>query len=363
MFNLLTQIRANLNFFSCSNKRLIAGSSNSSLLNCVLYSFETNGVIEKKKEIVHPAQKVLFDETKILLNTVYKISFELDPDFNEINRHEFHGKILIKELDLIAGLQFENKKKMLSVKKWSSFSEIWRSEGFSDLILTDHKDSLYLLGNYSQEKKIKKYNLFTGEIIFEKLLPLEKYGKNNKFIGSSNDKVFVAIYYIAVFEIDSNTGSVTRIWSELPEDQTWYINDWPAKTLAATNQAFLDEGQGIIACLYSFGYWEIDLISGDLNHFELRDYFLSEKLEPIDGGGLSFCGDHIFFSSCYTINEVIFAVAAFNRRTKKIDWKHIFTESVGTGIDQPVLNGDWLYVLDHKGTLHVFEKNTGKLDS
>lgn len=101
---------------------------------------------------------------------------------------------------------------------------------------------------------------------------------------------------------------------------------------------------------------ELDLKTGDrINHFKNTDYWKQVGFEPQRN---NFClvENHILTTD---MNKGI--IGAFNTQTHQFDWIH---EEVGVYFpagSPMVYHEPYLFVQDHKNTLHIFEKETPQL--
>ena len=118
----------------------------------------------------------------------------------------------------------------------------------------------------------------------------------------------------------------------------------------------LDKESGKLIQLFNQRYTEVDLESNVVKQLFLDDF----KDQGI--GNMSrfvYDSDHIYFT-----DKNSQTLGALNRTTHKLDWTHKLSQEGVSESEQPrygrelKLNGDRLYVLDNKNTLHIFEKES-----
>jgi len=183
----------------------------------------------------------------------------------------------------------------------------------------------------------------------------EKEGKVEKIIGVYQDLLIVAITNSTILAIDIHTGELKGKWRDLPEGQSY--GKMKRTTLVYPFQSFIDQSAGKLIGLIGSYYWEIDLHGDTIYFHDATEEFKKHQVGTHTSGQITPQGDHIMFASEFfsPANERIQKVAAFNRKTKLIDWS--FEDLAPTVMPKaPVVEGNRMYVLDTGGTLHVFEK-------
>ena len=100
---------------------------------------------------------------------------------------------------------------------------------------------------------------------------------------------------------------------------------------------------------------EVDLQTREVSMTRIED-MNSANIE--NSSRIAYNNTHIYFT-----DKKAQALGALNRSTLKLDWKHKLSQEGVSESEQPrygrelKLNGDRLYVLDNKNTLHIFEKD------
>jgi len=186
----------------------------------------------------------------------------------------------------------------------------------------------------------------------------EKEGKVEKIIGVYQDLLIVAITNSTILAIDIHTGELKGKWCDLPGGQSY--GKMKRTTLVYPFQSFIDQSAGKLIGLIGSYYWEIDLHGDTIYFHDATEEFKKHQVGTHTSGQITPQGDHILFASEFfsLSSERIQKVAAFNRKTKLIDWSYTFEDLAPTVMPKaPVVEGNRMYVLDTGGTLHVFEKN------
>lgn len=148
----------------------------------------------------------------------------------------------------------------------------------------------------------------------------------------------------------SSAGSVaaSKRWTRIP----------------APHSSFLDTAHGKIVGLAKWYYWEIDLRTGAFSAEDLESEFRKQKVDVFPRGAWACLDDHYYFVSEYLENPgddnwlEYKSIGAFNRRTKNIDWVHVFDllSSSGFQLMKPIVTDTHLLVMDNRNNLYIFKK-------
>ncbi|KGE87133.1 MAG: hypothetical protein ACE362_15940 [Phaeodactylibacter xiamenensis] len=221
--------------------------------------------------------------------------------------------------------------------------------------------------------KLKKINLSSEEIEWAKdlrevaelshTLQEEDKSKGNtyKILAVSKGKLFLTLE-CAIAALDLSTGQLLQSWHTLPTGTT--VGPQQSTVLPNPAHSVLHEEAGKILGLTGYYYWEIDLQTGALQAQDCTSGFKSRRLRAMtrpvcQGDHLYFSSDEVFEKPDGTLGHDI-KLAAFNWRTRQIDWEWAF-DHPGEGLYQigmPKVHGDYLAAADTGGQLHLFKKTS-----
>jgi outer membrane protein assembly factor BamB len=166
----------------------------------------------------------------------------------------------------------------------------------------------------------------------------------------------------SIIALDLSTGQLLQSWHTLPTGTT--LGPQQSTVLPNPAHSVLHEEAGKILGLTGYYYWEIDLQTGALQAQDCTSGFKSQRLRAMtrpvcQGDHLYFSSDEVFERPDGTLGHDI-KLAAFNWRTRKIDWEWAF-DHPGEGLYQigmPKVQGDYLAAANTGGQLHLFKKTS-----
>ncbi len=181
--------------------------------------------------------------------------------------------------------------------------------------------------------------------------------KVEKIIGILENKVWVALNNYTLIALDVKTGKLMFQLSEIPGFDYNYGNIIPAP-----KSMKIDKERNLLYGLAWEYYWEIDPKTGEIQMWNLYDYFVKLKLR----------NDLILYY--VKINNILYfasrpgglyesQIAGFDIITKKIVWQHKFNrENYGHTIliNDVKGNDKMLAILDMGRNLYIFEKQNNK---
>lgn len=184
-------------------------------------------------------------------------------------------------------------------------------------------------------------------------------GKVEHFVGVVNDILWVDITAHVLLGIDVHTGQIRYNLKE-----TVPMNEFPENypiNIPYYGKTTYDSKQHKLWGMYGFLYWEVDL--QNLTPY-IKLWYLGDEMMKYKAflPNLPTCGindTHVFFG-VGSIGKTP-QVCALNRETLKIDWRYDFSkEAENTEIafspTKQEVTDNHLFVLDNKGTLHIFER-------
>jgi len=182
-------------------------------------------------------------------------------------------------------------------------------------------------------------------------------GELKEILGVYQDQLLVACSEHLLLSVDVNTGEITRKWHELPGFEA---GQFYKDVLPEPSNFVLDKSQAKLIGVFDTYYFDIDLVSGEINYHQLKDelskYGISD-FRPFNNN--PFTTDHLFLTAHTYLAEFpdidLSSVLALNRHTKKVDWIHIFKDT-GLGTNVPQITSTHLYQLDTEKNLYVFER-------
>lgn len=231
----------------------------------------------------------------------------------------------------------------------------WSSEHSSIIHLIDAN---YIFTRTRKRKSpdvINCLNKTNGDCLWR--FNLERLSENNlksnylvkTMIHSDENMIWIALNNNTVIALDIKTGSLIKKTSSIDN----FNCDWLPSSIPLPEAMQIDKNRNLLVGLMWEFYWEINPTSGEINFYDLTDYFKKEKIR-CDKPDYVLGDNHIYFISR---NES--KIGSFNLRTKKIDWSYKF-EKNDNGVTPEILeikgNDSMLGALDRNNTLHIFEK-------
>ena len=215
----------------------------------------------------------------------------------------------------------------------------------------------YIFSNY--QGTITSRNIKTGDVLWHfdlnqlGTLKKEPY-KVLKIIGVLDNKVWIALNNYTLIALDINTGELMHRLSEIKNF------DYPfGSIIPAPESMKIDKSRNILYALAWEYYWEINPQTGEIQMWNLFDYFQSLKLRNDLILNYVKIGNIIYFASRNDDCNYESQLAGFNVNTKKIEWQYKFLPNENGSIPQiNDLKGNekMLGALDRDNTLHIFEK-------
>lgn len=163
-----------------------------------------------------------------------------------------------------------------------------------------------------------------------------------KLLGVHDETIWLALNIDMIIGIDAVSGRVKRL---LGQDR---FTEGRVKVEATQ---ILHQEEKMIGC-YGADYWEIDLKSGVVSVFDLREEF---KTHEIVNGRLSFAYDseYVFFVDHYRSK-----VAALNRRSKRVDWLYKLPEEAeNKSLEKVFIQSGRLLLIDNGANVFVLSPN------
>ncbi len=175
-----------------------------------------------------------------------------------------------------------------------------------------------------------------------------------KIIGVLDKKLWVALNNYTLIALDINTGDLIHRLSEIKDF------DYPfGSIIPAPESMKIDHSRNILYALAWEYYWEINPQTGEIQMWNLFDYFQSLKLRNDLILNYVKIGNMIYFAGRNDDCNYESQLAGFNVNTKKIEWQYKFLPNENGSIPQiNNLKGNekMLGALDRNNTLHIFEK-------
>jgi len=186
----------------------------------------------------------------------------------------------------------------------------------------------------------------------------ENVPKINHIIGFFKNQLVLACGNHTLLSIDIHTGKTNQCWRELPGFDAGgeYRGVLPEPT-----DFVLDKDAGKLVGVFSKYYLEIDLLSGQISYEDVRAELIKHRINSFRRmtQDTALSKNHLFLTahaeSDDRPNVDLDCVLAFNRKTKAVDWLHVFKDT-GVGTNLPQITNTHLYQLDTENNLFVFEK-------
>ncbi|WP_421949167.1 hypothetical protein [Phaeodactylibacter xiamenensis] len=229
-------------------------------------------------------------------------------------------------------------------------------------------ETLFATG-YLKKNLVFCVDVNTGELIWQINLKQTlsntgiSYSECSGICGVYRKKLVLSTKGIdGIICLDPLNGEIIETWHELPTGTT--LGPQQSRVLPNPAHSVLHEEAGKILGLTGYYYWEIDLQTGALQAQDCTSGFKSRRLRAMtppvcQGDHLYFSSDEVFEKPDGTLGHDI-KLAAFNWRTRQIDWEWAF-DHPGEGLYQigmPKVHGDYLAAADTGGQLHLFKKTS-----
>jgi len=182
--------------------------------------------------------------------------------------------------------------------------------------------------------------------------------KIRKILGVYNEELLLGIDENNFIALDIHTGELKYKWENLMGKELYRGKE--IERPLYSRSVLLDEDNGKMIGIASNIYWEIDLDSRDVKYWDMSKEFEKHNIRWIIKEETIKHGDHIFFKSENSVDgrHLGYKIGAYNCNTRNVDWIYDFhPEGIDLwGTPEISIHNDKLYVLDHIGTLHVFQK-------
>ncbi|KAB1068630.1 hypothetical protein F6U93_05795 [Tamlana haliotis] len=216
---------------------------------------------------------------------------------------------------------------------------------------------------YFDKNKISALDIKESQIKWELMLNQFEEVELQRVLGIYQDQLLVACSNHLLLSIDVNTGGILHQWREL---KGFEVGSFYKDVLPDPTNFVLDKSASKLIGVFDTFYFEINLDSKEISYHQLKDelskYGVSD-FRPFNNN--SFTPEHLFLTAHTYLEEVpnvdLSSVLSLNRKTKKVDWIHIFKD-VGLGTNVPKITNTHLYQLDTEQTLHIFKKETTSTD-
>lgn len=344
-------------FFSLNRKMIV--------LNRFDLTFQEKIEYINKIFLVNPSLVVFDNDTHFICYTLsnYTLSENKTIDIKlvegiEINvgqQFDLNLWIVKKEISI-----FENQLGILNNKT----GKIFLASLFYPNIIYDSK---YIFGG--TQSLICSYSEIDGSVFWQKdisnlgkYIPFfkeeEELGEVKKFIGVYKNKLIVLLTGGKFISLDVENGNLNWETNEVNENLTNQAIDYG---FSDPYHPFLDEEKGIVYMLQG----EV-LISLNLNTQKtLYEWHIKDEInkEYLFIRQSRMYQNQIYFTAWRKGNEGNDdTIGIFDIETKKIIWKYTFDFEKGNFIpnsqDNIQVNDSQLFVLDWKGTLHIFERES-----
>ncbi|MFA0964005.1 hypothetical protein AB9P05_19515 [Roseivirga sp. BDSF3-8] len=205
------------------------------------------------------------------------------------------------------------------------------------------------------ENQLTYFKLYNQQSVWE--LTLETKVKIERILGVYQNQLLLACSDHLLLSVDVKTGKILHKWRELPgfEEGQFYKGALPEPA-----DFVLDKKSGKLIGVFSKYYFEIDLVSGEINYEDIRKELNTHHINSFRRmGNNPFTEEHLFVTAHAELDERpnvdLDCILALNRHTQKIDWVHIFKDT-GLGTNIPQITSKHLYQLDTEKNLYVFER-------
>lgn len=233
---------------------------------------------------------------------------------------------------------------------------IFELPGFDNINLLDiipDNNNYYVLYFSSRNNKIiEAISYKNGSTKWQFQLDTPVKGKINYIIGVWKENIFLSVNAAEIISINKKDGSLNRHWINNTHEEGVFIPYYMQYSME------LLPSESKIVGLFGFTYWEFNLLTEQLIIEDLTDEFKSHQLKS---DKVNFQGKYaLFTSSINAENGKCHKIGVLDRASLKIIWTYHFdnTERFFFRNEAPTMSGDFLYLLNMKGTLHIFEKKT-----
>ena len=295
---------------------------------------------------------VEYNERTVYYNLTTEDKIEID----------YIGEFLTNNILLVGRWNEEYTKRLISAIDLIDNKTLWTSNRsfFKNLIYKDKfisfGDREITLNEIKSAQPLWQHSLLSyGTYLLE---GKEEFAyEMSKFLGIWKNELIVACSNGLILSINVEIGETLYKWQEL---KGFEIGTIYKGVLPDASSFVLDETQAKLIGVFHTYYFEIDLVSREITYIQLEEELSNHSIRNFKGvSDNPFTSTHLYLTADITLDELpnteLNAVLALNRDTKKVDWVHTFKES-GIGTNIPQINDTHLYILDLKGTLHVFEK-------
>ncbi len=258
---------------------------------------------------------------------------------------------LLQESKVLARHKDQNRKKIIQLIDLNLLKPDWEIDADLQFIWGFDKG---ILGQLRGKSEIVFVDFMDGEIMWH--YDLSKLDTYQDFDGSEKQIQITKILEIHEDKIYIllNSGKLLLLGSKSGEKITILKNDKHAKFDTFGNSIEIDILSNKLIQLANQDLIEVDLKSLEVSITPIED-MKSSGLENFSF--FAYDSNHIYFT-----DKDHQTLGAVNRATHKLDWTHKLSQEGISESERPrygrelKLNGDRLYVLDNKHTLHIFEK-------
>lgn len=179
-----------------------------------------------------------------------------------------------------------------------------------------------------------------------------------------SDEILIAVFDgIIIRMININTKEILNEWREIPKEYEWLSSKY--SEIPGIERAEYIYGNNKISLMHQYFYSEINLNLNEIKCYDLTEEFNEKEIRTVNSGAFSYSGNHIFFFSDFYKEiedgkyEHIYKMVALNHKTRKLDWTYDmnFPDGVRFQQTEPIVDGDYIYVLDSQKQLYIFRKN------
>lgn len=260
---------------------------------------------------------------------------------NDLSENEFgfFAKTITKDKKYFLG-RYE--------RKGNQILEVWKREIDVSHQYSNNNGALFLITKQSGE--LIKMNAKTGEEIWRKLIPL---GEKEKFLfiyGIKGNKIFIWKKTNSIVAINTFTGEQEWVINNIPRPDDWH----PNANIGFSNLK-LSLDYGLLIGIKDRYQWIIDLEKGVA--FPPKDYssiFNEHKIFYQSSAFFTLDKSKIIFFDEFERNLI-----SFNWKTEKVESNTSFpfqNEKPICSWQGPVIEGNYCMLLDHCGTLYIFER-------
>lgn len=273
------------------------------------------------------------------------------------NANTIFGSSIILTEHLQSGNSIIQTHSLADVKDFKPYRKLDKIDG-SSVLWRFHE---YLVLSETKQGTIKCFNLDEDSIVWEVSSISNRSFSETSLLFDKEQRLYFTINTHLIAEIDVRTGEVIRTWSnEYFHNPGYCLRPSEKDTMIRYGERnCLLFNKTRIGLLYSEGYREINLETGEVTQENLRQYFRDERLSPFTNTTIYTHKDLILFSSQYTNaeeNRMDFSFGAFDPKTHKVVARYDFAPGeVGRGIKGPVANDQQVFILDFNNHLHLFD--------